>query len=270
VIQPPSRPAPAQSPEARLEQLMNEIVKGEPNAATRLKEHLTLFPGDHGARYLLMRVLQKLGEDTEDLVEGYARETVGSFVNPYIDLGRITKDVGDGTRAMEFYIRSFESSIQAIERLLETARARLASQDFLGTHRTMEVLSSLIPINPVLHATLGEHYLALGDNERAYAELYRAHLAAPDHPVIALKLAASCVKTQRADLALIVLKNLIAREDQASPYRAKAKQIIDSMHARAKRREEERRAQEAEGKEELEDSEPLEPEPKPNRKQSRA
>lgn len=246
----PPRPVAPQSPEARLELNMNEVARGEPSGAARLKEHLTLFPGDQGARYLLLRMMQKLGEETEDLVEGYARETVGSFVNPYIDLGRVTKEVGDGTRAMEFYIRSFESSMQALERLVQTARERLANQDFLGTSRTLEVLGTLFPINPVLHATLGEHYLTLGDNERAYQELYRAHLAAPDHPVVALKLAASCVKTQRNDLAVIVLKNLISREESQSPYRAKAQQILDSMQARAKRREEERRAQEAEGREE--------------------
>jgi HEAT repeat protein len=246
VIHPP-RHVP-QSPEAQLEALLKQVSRADPAAVTLLKEHLTRFPGDLAARFLLLRALQRMGEDTEDLVDGYARETVGPFVNPYIELARVTKESGDGNRAMEFYIRSFESSVRALLRLVETARERLSAQDVLGTSRTLEVLGTLFPINPVLHATLGEHYLAVGDNERAFQELYRAHLAAPDHPVVALKLAAGCIKTARPDLAVRVLNYLIDSEDEASPFRAKAQQVLESLQSRARKREQERRQQAEEGR----------------------
>jgi len=235
-----------QSPEAHLEVLLNDLLKGDPGALTTLREHLALYPHDQGARYVLLRILLKQGEDPGDLAEGYARETVGPFANPYIDLARVTKEHGQGTRAVGFYIRSFESSLLALQRFIDTARQRLDSEDFLGASRTLEVLSSLFPINPILHATLGEHYLSLGENEKSFEELYRAHLASPDLAVIALKLAAVCVKTQRNDLAVEVLKSLIEREEPQSSFRTKAVQILDSIETRRRKKEEKRRQQAAE------------------------
>ena len=215
------------TPESELEEILPYLRTHE--VESKLRHHLSRHPKHDAARYLLLKHLLSTGVDTGDLIGEFKGRSASGFINPYLEIGRFMKEVGRVPHAFTFYLRAFESKVLAIKNLITLAKKSLDRGRLSDANRSLEILGSLLPLDPALHPEIAEHYLSLKEYELAYTEFYRAHLAFPDNPIIALKLAAIAAKTRRRKLALQVLDNILTTQTEGNPIHERALRLRDKL-----------------------------------------
>ena len=151
------------------------------------------------------------------------------FVNGSIHLANICNSAHDQEQSIGAYFDALSIQLKIVESELALGRSLLESGEVNEASLLLKNLVSRISLNSKLHYMAGRNFLKGKDNEKAFRNLFKAYLVAPDNGEILLGLAFASYKTQRYEFVRILGKKMNLLFGESSPLFHKVLELVKTL-----------------------------------------
>lgn len=161
-------------------------------------------------------------------------ELGGAFVTPVLDLAHGYTRLKLEDKALVCFLEAFRRYQTILGEVLESGALAVHGEHLAEARQLCRYLMKGPAFGPDIHLLTGREYLAVGDFERAFPHLFRAHLSSPQDAVVSMDVAYAACRIGRMALGRRLCEEVfhLCRETPTSPLLAKARKMFELIRAR--------------------------------------